>query len=779
VDEHVLVYVNDFLCTGNIPELFVAEEKEKILNNSDFIHEVKQEGVLDAWEYFIQKARKHLRIIMCFSPTGDVLRQRCRKFPALINHTTIDWFHPWQYEPMVTVASKYLNDFEVGGIDTRENAAHFMAHVHASMEMISAEYRQVGKRYNYTTPRNFTDMISIYRDLLSTKREELSNKRLRLQQAIDRLDQTESTAKELDKQLRTQKSQMQATLVKADEVIAEIGRENGALEEKQQQASEERRRVALKQREAIDFQTSCQQELEQATPLLENAEKALSSLDNKSIGEFKSLTKPADEAQSVAFVIMILYQGATQRDLNWTNAKKMMQQVIRFLKDLRTIDPREIPTERVQAALPYVTKDYFNPDDMFKYSTTASLLCAWACNIVKYHTIYQRVKLLEEKTARAEKEQAEANERLHVAEEILTEMEKKVRDLKSQYVQCVKDKIRLQSEIEVTERLVKNSERLMNSLSGYRTSWKDQLEILDRQSVLLGGDVLLASACISYLGAFTQDFRLKLMKQWTKDLSTRMIPFTEKASPQDILSTEAERAKWSNEGLPTDEQSLENGYIVIHSKRCPLLIDPQQQGAAWIKQHEAANGIKVLQKQQDYETVLKEAMEKGEVVLIENIDEDIDQGLVPLLARACTHVATSKTNSKHSRKSSLVHKDFRLYLQIRLPNPTFRPEVFSYTTVVYSGVTESGLETQLLAIVVKHERKDLEQSIEKLQRDQNDSRIQLSELEDTLIQRLSTEQTDLLDNEELISSMSDARLSIEKVSHHNNIIHVIIPFIRL
>lgn len=47
------------------------------------------------WEFFINKVRKNLHIVLCFSPVGDKFRIRARQFPALVNCTMFDCFHGW------------------------------------------------------------------------------------------------------------------------------------------------------------------------------------------------------------------------------------------------------------------------------------------------------------------------------------------------------------------------------------------------------------------------------------------------------------------------------------------------------------------------------------------------------------------------------------------------------------------------------------------------------------------------------------------------------------
>ena len=39
-------------------------------------------------------------MLLCFSPIGDPIRVRCRRFPALVNCVVIDWFQPWPEEAL-------------------------------------------------------------------------------------------------------------------------------------------------------------------------------------------------------------------------------------------------------------------------------------------------------------------------------------------------------------------------------------------------------------------------------------------------------------------------------------------------------------------------------------------------------------------------------------------------------------------------------------------------------------------------------------------------------
>lgn len=164
VDNKFLVYINDILSAGYIPELFAPDELDAILGK--IRGEAKQAGVLDAPDtlmaYFINKVRKNLHIALCFSPVGDDFRFRARQFPALINSTTIDWFMPWPRDALVGVAERFLANIEFPDDEVMLAIAQHMANVHLSIDDANQEFKLRERRLNYTTPTSFLELINFY-----------------------------------------------------------------------------------------------------------------------------------------------------------------------------------------------------------------------------------------------------------------------------------------------------------------------------------------------------------------------------------------------------------------------------------------------------------------------------------------------------------------------------------------------------------------------------------------------------------------------------------------
>ena len=80
------------------------------------------------------------------------------------------------------------------------------------------------------------------------------------------------------------------------------------------------------------------------------------------------------------------------------------------------------------------------------------------------------------------------------------------------------------------------------------------MDNLHKNRIMLLGDCLVTSSFLSYLGAFSFDFRQSLIvNKWQKDLSERSIPRNDPINLQVLLTNEVEIIKWASEGLPSED----------------------------------------------------------------------------------------------------------------------------------------------------------------------------------------------------------------------------------
>ncbi|CAM9543680.1 unnamed protein product, partial [Sphacelaria rigidula] len=225
VDERFLVYVNDLLTSGVIPDLFSKDEYDAIFQAIRVA--AKSAGVPDVRDslmhFFVERVRANLHVVLCFSPVGDVFRTRCRRFPGLINWTQINWFRPWPRDALVKVSIWFLEDMKLGDVEMLENIAHHMAEVHGSVNEVSHKYLVEEGRHNYTTPKSFLELIDFYKELLRAKRGELGSNISRLANGLKTLRKTNDDVQTLRGDLKLKMKDVEAKKQGTEILLEEMG----------------------------------------------------------------------------------------------------------------------------------------------------------------------------------------------------------------------------------------------------------------------------------------------------------------------------------------------------------------------------------------------------------------------------------------------------------------------------------------------------------------------------------------------------------------------------
>jgi len=156
--------------------------------------------------------------------------------------------------------------------------------------------------------------------------------------------------------------------------------------------------------------------------------------------------------------------------------------------------------------------------------------------------------------------------------------------------------------------------------------------------------------------------------------------------------------------------------------------------------------------QKSYLDRIEQAISNGDVLLIENIEETVEAVLDPLLGR--NTIKKGKAIKIGDREVE-YHPSFRLILHTKLANPHYKPEMQAQTTLINFTVTRDGLEDQILADIVAKERPDLEALKSELTRENNQYKITLKKLEDSLLARLSAAEGNFLGDVELVENLEN------------------------
>lgn len=380
LDERFLVCMNDLLSSGRVADLFSSEEYDGIF--ASLRNAAKAEGIPDnrdsMMRFLVNRIRLNLRVVLCFSPVGEQFRLRARRFPGLFNCTSINWLHEWPKDALISVAQKFLKG-AIGGdgssAELSDSVAYHMADVHLSVGAASAEYLKNERRYNYTTPKSYLELISFYKNFLALRRAEVSSSIKRLLTGLETLMRTNRDVIELQEVLQVKKVEVEAKKAASDALLEEMGRQRSEAEAQQALADIEKKKADLAAEEARKLEEQAADDLAIAKPALDAANDAIHCLDKASMTELKSFNKPPVGVDKVTSVLLIMIKQE-KKDFSWDNAKKMMAKLDAFKERLETYRGEDIPEEVVSRVMPFINDPDFTYEKMKSKSAAAANLCS-------------------------------------------------------------------------------------------------------------------------------------------------------------------------------------------------------------------------------------------------------------------------------------------------------------------------------------------------------------------------------------------------------------------
>jgi len=194
------------------------------------------------------------------------------------------------------------------------------------------------------------------------------------------------------------------------------------------------------------------------------------------------------------------------------------------------------------------------------------------------------------------------------------------------------------------------------------------------------------------------------------------------------------------------------------------MIDPQGQANKWIRNMEKANNLQVIKLTDgNYLRSLENSIQFGTPVLLENVGEELDPSLEPLLQKQL--FKQGGVNCIRLGDSTVEYSEhFRFYITTKLRNPHYLPEVSVKVTLLNFMITPEGLQDQLLGIVVTQERPDLEEQRNVLIIESAENKRQLKEIEDRILHIMSSSSGNILEDETAIQTLKDSKTLSDEIT---------------
>lgn len=796
-DESFMEYLNLILTTGEIAGLFAKDELTIICG------EIRQNVLKDypemidnfenLYHYFIDTVRKNLHVVFCFSPVSKNFSIRARKFPGIITGTTIDWFLQWPEDALVAVATGYFADFKMECTgETKTTLMKYMGYLHNTIVQNCTDYFAQFRRMVYQTPRTFLSFIENFKTIYKEKLEEILNNERRINLGLTKLKDGAKDVEKMKIELAEKNRRLTEAERETNEMMVELQSKSMEAKSESDIVEQFRNDLELEKNKIQEEKELAEEDLIKAKPFLDEADRAVNSIKPADLNEMKKLPKPSDIIKYVFDCVMILQMeplvrveptiinlGVGKEKKNYDFLKdsygicqKGMLADAKFLSKLLAFCEFKkdlINEETIELLEPYFDLDGFTPAVARNASKAAEGLCAWVIAMSQYHNASKFVKPKLEALMLAEAKLEQAQKSLDTAEGKCAACRDVLEKLQEQFQEKMNEKAKIAQNAKDIQRKMEKATDLINLLSNERERWgEDSRKFSDIKQNLVG-DISMCCAFLNYFGAFNQVYRDKLLADvCIKELFSKNIYFSSTFQISTFLFDNSVTNDWIVQGLPTDPLSIQNGILITVSKktRFPLIIDPQGQGRTWILEKEKNNlppfGV-TNQSHPKFRDHLEFALQEGCTLIVTGIEDSVDPVMDPVLEKELIKKAKTQFVMLGS-KTIEMNQNFMCYLFTRLPNPLFSPELQAKTTLIDFTVTMKGLEEQLLGKVIQHEQSSLEEQLKNVLASVFLNSKSLNELDAKLLNKLTENDGNLLDNEELINVLSETKFKANDVS---------------
>ncbi|KAJ2945273.1 hypothetical protein O0L34_g9351 [Tuta absoluta] len=775
--ESFLEDLNNILSSGDVPNIYEAEDLDKIYQS---VRHAVMEMSLPAtktnlFSCYQRRVKSNLHIVVVMSPVGELFRARLRQFPSLVNCCTIDWFSEWPKTALESVAEHFFNNMIelVTTKDVMNGMVSLCTFAHQSVTEASARFLHQLNRLNYVTPMSYMEMLGAYADMFRKKLAYILTESNALKIGMDKLDATEIEVKQLQIELAELKPLMEKAAAETAKVIERIATDTAIAEDARVKVEKEKGIAEKMATETTMMAEDAQKDLDEALPALLEAERALQDLNRNDIVEVKAMKKPPAGVLLVVESLCVVFDikpvkepGAKfgEKILNyWKPGSLMFSDPGGFLDSLMNFDKDSITEAMIKNLQKFIKDPNYEPKKISKVSKACMSLCMWVHAMYKFYHVNKSVAPKRQALQAAFDNLAHVQAMLASAEARLQELVDGLAKLNAYLQEKEDEKWRMETDINLCLERMDRANRLLNGMKSERVRWVKTIADLAVQEVNLIGDILLSACAVGYITPFTDEYRRELLALWTQVLVDKNVPHTEGATPLSVLGDAVQIRNWQMYGLPRDPLSVESAVLIFNSRRWPLIIDPQTQANKWIRAMGKLEGLMVCKpNDRDLLRSFESALRFGKPILLENVGQDLDPALDPVLKRQYFKQA-GQLVLKLGESLIPYSAGFRLFITTKLPNPKYTPETSVKVQVVNFALVPSGLAEQLLSIVVAQERPDLEELRGQLIVSRAQMASQLAEMQSDILYGLSNSEGSPVDDVPLILTLEAIKIKSAEI----------------
>eukprot|EP00931_Biecheleriopsis_adriatica_P100950 TRINITY_DN76187_c0_g1_i1.p1 TRINITY_DN76187_c0_g1~~TRINITY_DN76187_c0_g1_i1.p1 ORF type:complete len:4582 (-),score=777.11 TRINITY_DN76187_c0_g1_i1:88-13833(-) len=791
--------INQLLSLGDLPDLWQKDDKAHIIEvfehfdkrgkDSGGIHaeagaQEESDGMgqwLRACNYFAQRCRSRLRLVLSISPVGDIMRHRLRQFPALTKYATVDWFGEWPVDAFHAIAESFLASMNLGE-ELVPVCTRMCQHVHTHIMQIVKPYKQaetMGRWCYHSSWASFIELLHVFIRILSATRAQWYKMESQYRKAIVGLHKMQEQRQELHEFIKTIGPEIEAKEADIDQSLKDYEAQGRVTEQTKAALEAEELAAEAPLAKLSAIKAECEQDFTKSKQAVAAAKTAIENLTSADLQEIRAMRNPSNTIKKVLETVCVMKghkisrarEEAEKHDAAWALSHKMISEA-GFIHWILNFDKDNLPNSIAKTVAKMLADDDLEISKVERTSKAVHGLFCWVKAILDYDATSKAIKPKKQALKKAEDEYAKLMEKLEERREQL----KAATDLQMQLKldlagnrQVLKDMIEKQSTHAVR---VERFEALIARLTAEQGGWREGVNALHKRSTLSAGDSLLAAATVTHFGLFSSQERFQITTSFKMHMRELKLPYTDDFTVVGHLKDIFDMQAWAEAGLEHSTR-LEAAAMASVSQRCSLLIDPQGQGSRWLKKMETRMKLFVVPANDipKAAAMVRAARSSMRPVLLDGLPEsgfgpEIIDLLMEQLGWADNMRTAALTRRGAKRSASIavlqhgeggVSSKEATFITTRAESINLPPEASRLVTVVDFNITPECMEEQLL----HHLLESLEPKVAKQQVALQDvianAEKGMKAYEDQLIKEMCAAEDRVLENDTLLATLEKVR----------------------
>ncbi|XP_040163455.1 cytoplasmic dynein 2 heavy chain 1 [Anopheles arabiensis] len=721
---------------------------------------LKPQAALESFQmslsaYFIQRLRSNFHLVVILESESPTVRSLFESYPALHQKSEMVW--------ILSEAVSRADDLRtylttIGGVgDTVQKSHQEPNSLLTPLPVYFNDLIDVDISSWSRSPLRRIHLIRSYFHLYGQEKAKKEQYKAKIQIGVDKLSETHRVVEQL-KIVAQEKQQALAEKRKlANQSLDMISNTMSSANDKKTELLELQRQAQESSEKLIERKRAIEEELSLVEPTLREASAAVGQIKTEALSEIRSLRAPPEIVRDILEGVLRL-MGI--RDTSWNSMKTFLAK--RGVKeDIRSLDPSRISPENCASVekLLQAKADSYEQRNAKRASAAAAPLAAWVIANVKYAKVMQSIKPLEreQNLLKENLDQAEAD--MQSLSSGLDNVNDTVRSLSEQLNVYTQEAAMLEIKLEEAKNTLHTAEILVQNLNSEYTSWSRELDDLNDAITHLDGRCFMTALNITQLSQMSLEERRSCMTKLSD--VTNLPPF----SLDQQLITNQDKIIWESMGLTADQQYRENAAMLVKflslsyfSTPTPLLIDPSEYGQQWLTNYLTyLNRTYELTSQgaDRFAYSLELAVRFGKVLIVKNVNAI----QAPLLSLFCTAVQShfNKKLLHVGNKTVDLHDDFKLILITQNETLALDEELSAQLMTLRFTTTTAGLTDVLTYRWVQTKQPEIERKRTELLQEEGKLMKEKLNLQDKLLQELSSAQGDILKNEPLLNTLNSIK----------------------